>query len=104
MAARRTATRSRSRASGIQKFYVDALGTRHAAPRETVRAIERAMTAGRGPAGGGTLVVRAGSRMRVGPADVHLEDGGILPSTASCPPICPSDITSSPAAAARRAG
>ena len=83
--AARTATRSRSRDSGIQKYYVDALGTRHAAPRDTVRAIERAMSAGRGPAGGGTLVVRAGSRMRVGKADVHLEGGGILPIDGELP-------------------
>ena len=46
MAARRTVTRSTGRDSGIQKYYVDALGKRHAAPRDTVRAIERAMTAG----------------------------------------------------------
>ena len=87
--AARTATRSRSRDSGIQKYYVDALGTRHAAPRDTVRAIERAMTAGRGPAGGGTLVVRAGSRMRVGKADVHLEGGGILPIDGELPADLP---------------
>ena len=87
--AARTATRSRSRDSGIQKFYVDALGTRHAAPRDTVRAIERAMTAGRGPAGGGTLVVRAGSRTRVGKADVHLEGGGILPIDGELPADLP---------------
>ena len=83
------ATRSRSRHSGIQKFYVDALGMRHSAPRETVRAIERAMTAGRGPAGGGTLVVRAGSRTRVGRADVHLEGGGILPIDGELPADLP---------------
>ena len=87
--AARTATRSRGRDSGIQKYYVDALGTRHAAPRDTVRAIERAMTAGRGPAGGGTLVVRAGSRMRVGPADVHLEGGGVLPIDGELPADLP---------------
>ena len=87
--AARTATRSRSRDSGIQKYYVDALGMRHAAPRDTVRAIERAMTAGRGPAGGGTLVVRAGSRMRVGKADVHLEGGGILPIDGELPADLP---------------
>ena len=87
--AARTATRSRSRDSGIQKYYVDALGTRHAAPRDTVRAIERAMSAGRGPAGGGTLVVRAGSRMRVGKADVHLEGGGILPIDGELPADLP---------------
>jgi len=87
--AARTATRSRSRDSGIQKYYVDALGTRHAAPRDTVRAIERAMTAGRGPAGGGTLVVRAGSRTRVGKADVHLEGGGILPIDGELPADLP---------------
>ena len=86
--AARTA-RSRSRDSGIQKHYVDALGTRHAAPRDTVRAIERAMTAGRGPAGGGTLVVRAGSRMRVGKADVHLEGGGIRPIDGELPADLP---------------
>ena len=62
---------------------------RHAAPRDTVRAIERAMTAGRGPAGGGTLVVRAGSRTRVGKADVHLEGGGILPIDGELPADLP---------------
>jgi 4-alpha-glucanotransferase len=87
--AARTATRSRSRDSGIQKFYVDALGMRHAAPRDTVRAIERAMTAGQGPAGGGTLVVRAGSRTRVGKADVHLEGGGIRPIDGELPADLP---------------
>ena len=87
--AARTATPSRGRDSGIQKFYVDALGRRHAAARDTVLAIERAMTAGRGPAGGGTLVVRAGSRTRVGKADVHLEGGGILPIDAELPADLP---------------
>jgi 4-alpha-glucanotransferase len=87
--AARTATRSRSRDSGIQTFYVDALGARHAAPRDTVRAVERAMTAGRGPAGGGTLVVRAGSRARVGKADVHLEGGGLLPIDGELPADLP---------------
>jgi 4-alpha-glucanotransferase len=87
--AARTATPSRGRDSGIQKFYVDALGKRHAAPRDTVRAIERTMTAGRGPAGGGALVVRAGSRARVGKADVHLEGGGILPIDVELPADLP---------------
>jgi len=47
------------------------------------------MTAGRGPAGGGTLVVRAGSRTRVGKADVHLEGGGILPVDGELPADLP---------------
>ena len=83
--AARTATRQRGRHSGIQKFYVDALGKRQAAPRSTVLAIQRAMTAGRGAAHGGTLVVRAGSRTRVGKADVHLETGGLLPIDGELP-------------------
>ena len=78
MAARRTLPLSRGRDSGIQKFYVDSLGRRQAAPRDTVRAIERAMTAGPTSTGRGAIVVRAGSRTRVGPADVHLESGGVL--------------------------
>ena len=78
MAARRTPLRSRGRDAGIEKFYVDALGRRHRPPRDTVRAIERAMHAGKGTAGGGALVVRAGSTTRVGPADVHLEGGGMV--------------------------
>ena len=78
MAARRTAPLSRGRDSGIQKVYLDALGRRHATPRDAVRAIERAMKAGRSAAGRGALVVRAGSRTRVGPADVHLESGGVM--------------------------
>ena len=87
--AARTATPSRGRDSGIQTFYVDALGMRHAAPRDTVRAIERAMTAGRSPAGAGALVVRAGSRARVGKADVHLEGGGLLPIDGELPADLP---------------
>jgi 4-alpha-glucanotransferase len=83
--AARTAARSRGTNGGIEKFYVDALGQRHAAPRETVRAIRQAMAAARGPAGGGTLVVRAGSRTRVGRADVHLETGGSLPIDGELP-------------------
>ncbi len=78
MAARRTLPISTGRDSGIQKFYVDALGRRRAAPRDTVRAIERAMTAGPTSTSRGAIVVRAGSRTRVGPADVHLESGGVL--------------------------
>ena len=77
MTARRTATDSTGPDPSIQKFYVDALGRRHAAPRDTVRAIERVMTAGSRSRGRDTLVVRAGSRARVGPGDVHLERGGV---------------------------
>jgi 4-alpha-glucanotransferase len=78
VAPRRTATHPRGRDSGIQTFYVDAFGRRHAAPRDTVRAIERVVKAGPRSTGRGALVVRAGSRARVGPGDVHLEHGGIL--------------------------
>ena len=63
--ARRTATDSRGPDSGIQKFYVDALGRRHAAPRDTVRAIERVDDGGLAfQAGRDTLVVRAGPSAR----------------------------------------
>ena len=107
MAARRTVTISRGRDSGIQKLYVDALGRRHAAPRDTVRAIERAMTAGPTSAGRGALVVRAGSRTRVGPADVHLEGGGVLSIGRELPADLPARLPRArrperPAAAADR--
>ncbi len=71
--------------SGIQKSYVDALGKRHAAGRETVRAIEHAMAGGaRAGLGGGrghgndgddTLVVLAGRRLPVDGVEIQLEDG-----------------------------
>jgi 4-alpha-glucanotransferase len=66
------------RNSGLQKSYVDALGMRHAVPRQTVRAIERTIKSGRRGAGSGALIVGAGERVRTGPAEIHLEDGGAV--------------------------
>jgi 4-alpha-glucanotransferase len=64
--------------TGIQKHYVDALGKRHAAPRETVIAIEKAARRGRAARAGGTLVVHEGARTQTGPAEIQLEDGRTL--------------------------
>jgi 4-alpha-glucanotransferase len=86
---RRKAPLAAPQASGIQKSYVDALGKRHAPPRETVRVIERAMTHGRPAGGSGVLVVRAGDRVRVGPADIRLEDGGAVTVDGTLPPDLP---------------
>jgi 4-alpha-glucanotransferase len=62
--------------SGVQKEYVDALGTKHRAPRETVRGIERILKgASHSPR---ALVVREGSQLETGPAEIQLEDGRTL--------------------------
>ena len=74
--------------NGIQKHYVDALGKRHTAPRETITAIEKASSGGAGKARGNTRIVRAGSRAEVGPAEVQLEDG----STITVDRLLPRDI------------
>ena len=77
MAARRQRPQARPggrRPSGIQKSYIDALGKRHSAGRETIRAIERA-TAGSVAGGPETLVVLAGQPVQVGPSEIRLEDG-----------------------------
>ena len=66
-------------ATGIQRAYVDALGNRHQASRQTVEIIERAMAgggAGRPPHA--AVVVREGQRRVVGPAEIRLEDGSAL--------------------------
>src|SRR5688572_13209709 len=62
------------RSSGIQASYIDALGRRRSAPRESVRAIVRAMR-GRALPARRTLVVGAGRQLHVGPAEILLEDG-----------------------------
>ena len=63
--------------SGIQTEYVDALGKRHAAPRETIRAIKRAI--GAAPrSGAGATIVAEGQGSRTGPAEIVLEDGQSL--------------------------
>ena len=74
--ARRRASSRNNPGSGVQSFYVDALGKRHAAPRETLRAIERAMSSGgQRRARWETVVVQAGTAPRVGGGDVQLETG-----------------------------
>jgi 4-alpha-glucanotransferase len=69
---------------GIQIEYEDALGTRHAAPDSTIRAIEAAMNGARregagktasGERRGTTVVTTQGSGVEVGPAEIRLEDG-----------------------------
>jgi 4-alpha-glucanotransferase len=65
--------------TGIQKAYVDALGKKHQAPRETVRTIRQAMGEDGPPSGAPrTLVVREGQRVRTGPSEIRLEDGVTL--------------------------
>ncbi|MCA1651560.1 MAG: 4-alpha-glucanotransferase [Acidobacteria bacterium] len=78
----------------IQLHYVDALGARHEAPRATIEAIHKAIGKGQGTRhkGQGTRdkgkgkegrakgsrpvrVVTVGERVRLGPAEVVLEDG-----------------------------
>ena len=63
--------------AGIQTEYVDALGERHAAPAETIRAIEEAIrdTEGRRQTPQQTLVVTEHSTVQTGPAEIVLEDG-----------------------------
>ena len=64
--------------AGIQTEYVDGFGERHAAPPETIKAIEDAV---RGQAGvpresaHQTLVVTARQKVHTGPAEILLEDG-----------------------------
>jgi 4-alpha-glucanotransferase len=60
--------------SGIQRYYVDALGRRHSPPASTIATIEAAMDGG--SAGGSEVtVVRDGERPAIGPAELQLEDG-----------------------------
>ena len=78
MAARRKQTNpDAGRRSGVQRSYVDALGRRHAAPRETLLAIQRAIGA-RLEAAPETLVIGAGRQLHVGAAEVHLEHGSTI--------------------------
>ncbi|HEX2457690.1 MAG TPA: 4-alpha-glucanotransferase [Vicinamibacterales bacterium] len=64
---------------GIQRHYVDALGTRHEASAATLRAISRAMStspaAERPVTDREVVVVKEGHGGQVGRADVRLEDG-----------------------------
>lgn len=80
---------ARQQTSGIQQYYIDALGKRHSPPPETVRTIERAIKGGRRAAGSSVLVVRAGERARVGAAEIHLEDGGKVTVDATLPADLP---------------
>ena len=61
----------------IQRSYVDALGRSHRASPATVRAIEQAMAPGADD-DRSTMVVRQGQRLRIGPAEIRLEDGSRL--------------------------
>jgi 4-alpha-glucanotransferase len=76
------------RSSRIQTTYIDALGKRRAAGRETIRAIEQA-TGGGVPGGQETLVVEAGQPLRVGPAEIELEDGATIAIDARLPLYLP---------------
>jgi 4-alpha-glucanotransferase len=77
--ARRRASSSNNPGSGVQPFYVDALGKRRVAPRETVRAIERVMSSGRRrDRQWETVVLQAGTEHPVGGGDVRLESGGTI--------------------------
>jgi 4-alpha-glucanotransferase len=68
--------------AGIQKYYEDALGKRHAAPDSTIRAIRAAIDRGQSRGGRSrepqTIVVTQGTRLEVGPAAIRLEDGSTL--------------------------
>ena len=76
--------------TGIQKSYVDALGASHRAPRETVRAIEQAMSRWkRASARARTVVAHQGRRLRIGPAEIRLEDGATLVVDRSLPADIP---------------
>jgi 4-alpha-glucanotransferase len=72
---------------GIQTEYEDALGKRHAAPAETIAAIEQAMHVARKPDAGRrhqderrhkTIVTTERSALDVGPSEIRLEDGSTL--------------------------
>ncbi len=70
------------RAAAVQTEYEDALGKRHAAPQETVAAIERAMQ-GAGvhdpdERRGKTVVTTERSALEIGPAEIVLEEGSTL--------------------------
>jgi 4-alpha-glucanotransferase len=62
--------------TGVQKEYVDALGKRHKAPRETLRAIDRILKGASDSAR--TLVVLQGRRLETGPSEIRLEDNRTL--------------------------
>ena len=67
---------------GIQRHYVDALGTRHDAPADTLRAIARAMATvpetERSVPVRDVVIVQEGHGTRVGRAEVRLEDGATI--------------------------
>jgi 4-alpha-glucanotransferase len=68
--------------AGIQKYYVDALGTRHVAPDATIRAVQTAIDGGKSTEErrrrANTIVTTVGSRLEVGAAEIRLEDGSTL--------------------------
>ncbi len=68
--------------AGIQKYYVDALGKRHAAPDSTIRAIHAAIQGKQTSEGrkedAQTIVTTVKSRLEVGPAEIRLEDRSTL--------------------------
>src|SRR5262245_10331734 len=77
---------------GIQRHYVDALGTHHVASAETLRAIARATgapPAGRAGVDRSVIVVHERTRVRTGPAEVRLEDGSTIAVDRTLPPDLP---------------
>jgi 4-alpha-glucanotransferase len=89
--------------AGIQTEYVDALGERHAAPAETIKAIEDAIRRKADPpagAGEGTLVVTERQRAETGPAEILLEDG----SSRTIDRVLPRDLPSGYHRIKRRGG
>jgi 4-alpha-glucanotransferase len=89
--------------AGIQTEYVDGFGERHAAPPETIKAIEDAV---RGQAGvpresaHQTLVVTARQKVHTGPAEILLEDG----SSRTIDRVLPQDLPLGYHQIARRGG
>jgi 4-alpha-glucanotransferase len=68
--------------AAIQKYYVDALGKRHAAPDSTIRAIRAAVQGGKSTTDhtrdAHTIVTTYWSGLEVGAAELRLEDGSAL--------------------------
>jgi 4-alpha-glucanotransferase len=73
---------------GIQRDYVDALGRRHRPPASTVATITRVLKAGP-PHGPDVIVLRAGDRPSLGPAELKLEDGTTRTIDRKLPPDVP---------------
>lgn len=75
----------------IQRGYVDALGRRRIAPKDTIAALRRAMglAPGEKPPAAEVFVLQAGSRPRLGPAEILLEDGRTLGIDAALPGSLP---------------